>query len=133
MLMRDCLRGSVLHGSSRMSGCSTRRNAAKLLNCAKRMRRKKEYVVSDETADRYVSLVVLPGEDYMDSYRCTERQYHADMRQVAADTAVRVLCHLIECVPTQEDLTLDKKVGTAMIFYERLKFWCTLLNGTEKL
>lgn len=73
------------------------------------MRRKKEYVVSDETADRYISLVVLPGEDYMDSYRCTERQYHADMRQVAADTAVRVLCHLIECVPTQEDLTLDKR------------------------
>lgn len=97
------------------------------------MRRKKEYVVSDETADRYISLVVLPGEDYMDSYRCTEGQYHADMRQVAADTAVRVLCHLIECVPTQEDLTLDKKVGTAIIFYERLKFWCTLLNGTEKL
>ena len=79
------------------------------------------------------SLVVLPGEDYMDSYRCTERQYHADMRQVAADTAVRVLCHLIECVPKQEDLTPDKKVGTAKIFYERLKFWCTLLNGTEKL
>lgn len=90
------------------------------------MRRKKEYVVSDETTDRYISLVVLPGEDYMDSYRCTERQYHAD-------TAVRVLCHLIECVPTQEDLTPDKKVGTAKIFYERLKFWCTLLNGTEKL
>lgn len=31
-----------------------------------------------------------------------------------------------------EDFT-DKKVGTAKIFYERLKFWCTLLNGTEKL
>lgn len=41
--------------------------------------------------------------------------------------------HLFECVPTQEDLTPDKKVGTAKIFYERLKFWCTLLNGTEKL
>ena len=61
-------------------GMFDERNVAELLNCAKRMRRKKEYVVSDETADRYISLVVLPGEDYMDSYRCTERQYHTDMR-----------------------------------------------------